>query len=292
VISATTSTRGWGWRPDFDFRDADGTRSVRATPPGSASVFFSTGIASGRDLVVDDIDAAQAELTRDGAEVSEVFHLDGAKPVPGPAFNDPDGNHYLVQEVTIRLPGRTIPADARLRAVARDRRAGAGISGGRPRSDLRDPAPIWWRDGSGAGMADNALIEQLDEAECLRLAGTAEVGRLGYSGRYGPTVLPVNYRLFEGTIVFRTSQDRSVDEDLRTGIDGAEFKVAFEIDSIDPDRREGWSVLIQGSAHHVDSEAERAAVDKAGVEPLPGGARELFLRIVPTTIIGRRIRRP
>ena len=49
-----------GWRLDFDFRDEDGTRSVQVTPPGSAcSVFFSTGIAPGQDLVVDDIDAAQ-----------------------------------------------------------------------------------------------------------------------------------------------------------------------------------------------------------------------------------------
>jgi nitroimidazol reductase NimA-like FMN-containing flavoprotein (pyridoxamine 5'-phosphate oxidase superfamily) len=134
-----------------------------------------------------------------------------------------------------------------------------------------------------------AAIEPLDEAESIELIATAEIGRLAYSGRYGPTVLPVNYRMFEGTIVFRTRQDSSVDEDLRTGIAGAEFVVAFEIDRIDPQRREGWSVLVQGTAHHVDSDAERAEVSQAGVEPWPGGDRELFLRIVPTRISGRRV---
>jgi hypothetical protein len=51
-------------------------------------------------------------------------------------------------------------------------------------------------------------------------------------------------------------------------------------------------VLLQGSAHHVDSEAERSSVIQAGVQPWPSGEKGLFLRIVPTRITGRRIRRP
>jgi len=66
--------------------------------------------------------------------------------------------------------------------------------------------------------------------------------------------------------------------------------VAFEIDDIDVPGRQGWSVLIQGPAHHVESEAGRAAAAAAGVEPWPGGARELFVRIVPSRVTGRRIR--
>ena len=133
------------------------------------------------------------------------------------------------------------------------------------------------------------MLEELDEAECLRLIASGGVGRIGYSGRYGPTVMPVNYRLYEGTIVFRTAQDSATDEDLRTGIANAEFKVAFEIDDFDTAARTGWNVLIQGSAHHVESDAERAAVAGAGVDPWPGGDRELFLRIVPTRVTGRRV---
>ncbi len=135
------------------------------------------------------------------------------------------------------------------------------------------------------------MLEELDEAECLRLIAPGGIGRIAYSGRYGPTVFPVNYRLFEQTIVFRTAQDSATDEDLRTGIAHAEYKVAFEIDDFDTAAREGWSVLVQGSAHHVDSEAERAAVATAGVDTWPDGDRELFLRIVPSRVTGRRVRR-
>lgn len=133
------------------------------------------------------------------------------------------------------------------------------------------------------------MLEELDEAECLRLIASGGIGRIGYSGRYGPTVMPVNYQLYEGTIVFRTTLDSATDEDLRTGIANAEYKVAFEIDDFDTAARTGWSVLIQGSAHHVEFEAERASVAGAGVDPWPGGDRELFLRINPSRVTGRRV---
>ncbi|WP_345367334.1 pyridoxamine 5'-phosphate oxidase family protein [Actinoallomurus liliacearum] len=145
---------------------------------------------------------------------------------------------------------------------------------------------------TGSGPISGAPTPvSLDEAECLRLISPGGVGRLGYNGRYGPTILPVNYALYEDTIVFRTAQDSPTDEDLRTGIANAEYKVAFEIDELDPAAREGWSVLIQGSLHHVESEDERASVREAGVEPWAGGPRELFLRIRPSRVTGRRISR-
>src|SRR5205814_9659 len=105
----------------------------------------------------------------------------------------------------------------------------------------------------------DGTVEKLDESTCLELIAAGGVGRLAYSGRYGQVVLPVNYQLFENTIVFRTAEGSALDEDLRTGIAHAEYKVAFEIDEVDIKVKEGWSVLIQGSAHHVDSPDERAA---------------------------------
>jgi nitroimidazol reductase NimA-like FMN-containing flavoprotein (pyridoxamine 5'-phosphate oxidase superfamily) len=135
------------------------------------------------------------------------------------------------------------------------------------------------------------VVEPMDEAECLRLISAGGVGRIGYTGRFGPTVVPVNYALHEGTIVFRTGQHSPMGEDLRTGIEHAESKVAFEIDELNPPTREGWSILIQGSAHPVDSEAERASVVQSGVESWAGGEKELFVRVVPIRITGRRIRR-
>jgi nitroimidazol reductase NimA-like FMN-containing flavoprotein (pyridoxamine 5'-phosphate oxidase superfamily) len=135
------------------------------------------------------------------------------------------------------------------------------------------------------------VVELLDEAECLRLISAGGVGRIGYTGRFGPTILPVNYALYEGTIVFRTGQHGPLGEDLRSGIEHAESKVAFEIDELSPAAREGWSILIQGGAHPVDSEAERASVMQLGVEAWAGGEKELFIRVSPTRITGRRIRR-
>lgn len=138
----------------------------------------------------------------------------------------------------------------------------------------RDPEPV---------------LEELDEAECLRLISPGGIGRIAYSGRYDLTVLPVNYMVVDGSVLFRTAQDSLTGEDLRTGIANAEFRVAFEIDEFDKAAREGWSVLIQGPAHHLDSEEEQAGAREAGVEPWPGGRKEHFIRIDPARITGRRI---
>jgi nitroimidazol reductase NimA-like FMN-containing flavoprotein (pyridoxamine 5'-phosphate oxidase superfamily) len=137
----------------------------------------------------------------------------------------------------------------------------------------------------------DVVLEILDEDECLRLIEPGGIGRLAFAGRYDLTVLPVNYKLHNGSILFRTAQDGTTEEDLRTGISHAEYRVAFEVDDFDLEAREGWSVLLQGPAHHLDSEDERAQAQQAGVEPWPGGSREHFIRITPARITGRRIRR-
>ena len=104
----------------------------------------------------------------------------------------------------------------------------------------------------------------------------------------GLAVLPVNYKLQDEAIVFRTAEHGPLDEDLRTGIADADYKVAFEIDEIDPAAGRGWSVLVQGPAHHVQG-AELDTARGAGVEPWAPGDRELFVRIVPSRITGRRV---
>ena len=138
-------------------------------------------------------------------------------------------------------------------------------------------------------MSDTKL-EVLDEAECLRLIAPGGIGRLAFPGRFDLTVLPVNYVLHDGAILFRTAGAGSTDEDLRTGIEHAEYRVAFEVDDFDTESHEGWSVLIQGPAHHIDDQDERADALAAGVEPWAGGDREHFIRITPARISGRRIR--
>lgn len=136
-------------------------------------------------------------------------------------------------------------------------------------------------------MADR-VIEELSEDQCLNLISGGGIGRIAYTSRFGPTVLPVNYALQDGAVVFRTAAHSPLDEDLQTGITNADYKVAFEIDSIDLAAQRGWSVLIQGPAHHVTG-AEEEEVRRAGVQSWAPGDRELFVRIVPSRITGRRV---
>ena len=127
--------RHLGWRLDADFAFDNGFRVVQLTPPGSpCSVQFGTNITSappgsaqGLYLVVSDIQAARDEVAAQGVQVSEVFHpgepgaqfqpdgMDSRLAGPAPehttygsfaTFSDPDGNGWLLQEVTTRLPGR------------------------------------------------------------------------------------------------------------------------------------------------------------------------------------------
>jgi nitroimidazol reductase NimA-like FMN-containing flavoprotein (pyridoxamine 5'-phosphate oxidase superfamily) len=184
-----------------------------------------------------------------------------------------DPQVVLLETRVNALTARLLALEAR-QARAKDRPASAAA-----------PEP---RDTTGAM---EPIVEQLTEAESLRLIAQAEIGRVGFTSRYGPVVLPVNFKVLDGSVVFRTEAGNSLDEDLRTGIAEAEYKVAFEIDAMNPADRTGWSVLIQGAAHHVDDEEERAAVLKAGVEPWAGGERDVYFRITPTMISGRRISR-
>jgi catechol 2,3-dioxygenase-like lactoylglutathione lyase family enzyme len=136
-----------GWRLDADFPFDNGVRVVQFTPPGSGcSIQFGTnltsaapGSAQGLYLVVSDIEAAREELAASGAEVSGVFHegAPGARfhdvgtngRVSGPApdhasyrsfatFSDPDGNGWLLQEITARLPGRVEAAETAFASTA------------------------------------------------------------------------------------------------------------------------------------------------------------------------------
>jgi catechol 2,3-dioxygenase-like lactoylglutathione lyase family enzyme len=116
-----------GWRLDIDFMPADNVRVVQFTPPGSpASIQFGSGRTTMTPgslqalfLVVEDIEATHKDLVARGVDVSDIWHTEPGKgQVPGPdperrtyssyaSFADPDGNSWLLQEITERLPGRT-----------------------------------------------------------------------------------------------------------------------------------------------------------------------------------------
>jgi catechol 2,3-dioxygenase-like lactoylglutathione lyase family enzyme len=172
---------GLGWRLDAEFDDGGGFRVMQFTPPGSGcSVIFgknvtpaAPGSAQGLYLVVSDVAAARAELLARGAPVGEVFHdagdahagadepyLFGRIRVNGPdperrsyrsfaSFRDPDGNGWLLQEVTTRAPGRIDPAATSF-ASASDlatalRRAAAAHGEHEKRTGKPDPNwPDWY----------------------------------------------------------------------------------------------------------------------------------------------------
>ena len=134
------------------------------------------------------------------------------------------------------------------------------------------------------------MLERLGEAECRELLATGGVGRLVFTSRYGPTALPITYKIDAGSIVLGT-WDPVFNEDLRTGIADADYQVAVEADRIDPQARQGWIVLARGAAHHLDTEAERAPVIDAGLEPWIDGVAAHYIRVTPTTLFGIRVRR-
>jgi catechol 2,3-dioxygenase-like lactoylglutathione lyase family enzyme len=125
VDRAKSFYQSLGWRLDADFDLGGGSRVVQLTPTHSqCSIAFGTGLTTAEpgslqrsELVVGDIDAAREDLIARGVDVSEPFHRDGGQLVPGPdperrsyltyaSFRDPDGNTWLLQEITERLPGR------------------------------------------------------------------------------------------------------------------------------------------------------------------------------------------
>ena len=116
---------GLGWRLDADISRGDAFRVVQFTPPGSpCSIHFGLGLTQAPPgsarrlyLVVSDIEAARAQLKAGGADVSEAYHLGHGGQISGAdpehrtyatyaSFSDPDGNGWLLQEITSRLPGR------------------------------------------------------------------------------------------------------------------------------------------------------------------------------------------
>ena len=135
------------------------------------------------------------------------------------------------------------------------------------------------------------MLERLSEAECMEMLANGGIGRLAYTSRYGPTALPVMYKIDGGSIVLGTWDPALFDEDLRTGIAQAEYQVAVEADQFDLEAREGWVVLVRGAAHHLDTEAERAPMIDSGLEPWIEEVPAHFIRVNPTSIWGNRVRR-
>jgi uncharacterized protein len=133
--------------------------------------------------------------------------------------------------------------------------------------------------------ASDRVLEQFTKIECLELLGSQCFGRLGVVVDGRPMIFPVNYALDGDTVVFRT--------DVGTKFDRAVLgPVAFEVDSVDPVARTGWSVVVQGMGQEItwklDERSER--LRELDVHPWVPGERVRWVEILAQTITGRRVR--
>jgi nitroimidazol reductase NimA-like FMN-containing flavoprotein (pyridoxamine 5'-phosphate oxidase superfamily) len=155
--------------------------------------------------------------------------------------------------------------------------------------------PVKGPGGPGAGASQKSLevdlgprardhaLRAMSPTECFDLLEQGGIGRVGFTAPEGVMVLPVNFAMTGKTIIFRTAPDT-----LLALHANAHF--SFEVDHFDEALREGWSVLVQGHAHQVTDEREvRHLEDAAHLEPWAPGARDVYVRIAPTQISGRRI---
>ena len=122
--------------------------------------------------------------------------------------------------------------------------------------------------------------------ECQALLGRHQVGRIAVVDDGRPLIVPVNYVLDDGEVVFRTGRGTKLDAALRGS------PVAFEIDGFDDSTRTGWSVLVRGRAHRVTEDDELARVRRLPLVPWAPGDRPHFVTIRAGQTSGRRIRLP
>ncbi|KQW10719.1 pyridoxamine 5'-phosphate oxidase family protein [Streptomyces sp. Root369] len=133
-------------------------------------------------------------------------------------------------------------------------------------------------------MDPNDGYRELGRQECLRLMAKAPIGRIVYTRRALPAVLPVNFTLDgDGAILLRTSAA----SELVRAIDGA--VVAFEADDVDAARHSGWSVVVTGTATVVTDPDEGGRLARTGPVSWVPAPQEVYVRIDPELVTGREL---
>ncbi|MFD7275595.1 pyridoxamine 5'-phosphate oxidase family protein [Streptomyces sp. NPDC059862] len=137
---------------------------------------------------------------------------------------------------------------------------------------------------TGLGQAARApVFVELSAQECRALLSTHGVGRVAVPDTPGPVVVPVNYSVVDGAIVFRTAPGA-------TPWRAVDTQVAFEVDHVDDALSQGWSVLVRGHARAVtDPDAVSRLERQAYSAPWVGGRRDVWVSIEPLSMTGRRI---
>lgn len=130
-----------------------------------------------------------------------------------------------------------------------------------------------------------AHLVELQDDESWELLRTRAVGRVAYSEREGPVILPVNFVVEEqGTVLFRTSPHSALAQHLTKSSSG----VSFQVDDFDEFNQTGWSVLLRGEASVV-SPNELPIGDDERPSPWVEGMRTLYVRLTPHGLSGRRL---
>lgn len=174
------------------------------------------------------------------------------------------------------FPGHPDAATLRQLAGALCTTSAALLGAGQQAPPGRDPREACWR---SAGA-----LERLAPVECYRLLGPRGIGRIAFETASGLLVLPVNYAVTDATIAVRTGSGSLIGAH-------SDGPVSFEADHVDLELGQGWSVLVRGDAHRVLQPGElRNLSEGCKLRPWPVGEHDLFVRIVPGHISGRRIR--
>jgi uncharacterized protein len=135
------------------------------------------------------------------------------------------------------------------------------------------------------GFSDADSIPEfkpISPSRCQELLESRSIGRIAWQAADGPQILPVTYACLDGTIIFRTSPYGVLSELIRP------TEVAMEIDELDQESRQGWSVVVQGRAQGVAEPDQLVRMwTVGGVVPWASGIRNVFIQIIPHRMTGR-----
>ena len=125
--------------------------------------------------------------------------------------------------------------------------------------------------------------QELTRAECFALLAGENLGRVAMTDDLGPVVFPVNFILDRHTVVFRTEEGTKLHAARRRS------RVCFEVDRADAASHTGWSVIVRGEVTEVTDPAELARLGELPLQAWAPGARDRYVRILPSVLTGRRI---
>lgn len=132
-------------------------------------------------------------------------------------------------------------------------------------------------------MSRPERVRELEAGECRELIARHHLGRVAVDDGDGPVVIPVNYLVDRGRVVFRT------DEGTKLQAAQAGAPAGFEVDDVDERRRSGWSVLVRGTLAPITEEAELERLRRLPLHPFVGGEKATYVEVRDTSISGRLI---